>query len=427
MSLITKSSTHTTKYANQGKQHNLDRFLTDYNKAIWFYVNYLWHNKIQWTKDRFLDIQNNKFDTPTFISTTSIPYTTDLSARALKLASGEALAIIKSQTSKRQKQLYVLKKKMKEGDISGIKKLQSKIDSNPLTQPTKTRNASYANLDSNCCQYISTDNEFDGFLKLKCLGKKYGSIYLPVKMTRHSNKFKNTGYELITSWQIGSDTVKSRWQVDRQKSSGTKIIGADQGLVTCLSLSDGQATTTDIHGHDLNSIIKVMTRKKKGSKAFKRCQLHRTNYINWSINQLDLSNVKEFRLEKLHQMRKSSRSSRNIGHWTYTAINAQIMSRCEDMGVPLIEQSATYRSQRCSDCGWTQKSNRKGKEFICKSCGSIHDADINGALNHEADLYRLPYGLYQKKLNRKGFCWLETGIFDSNGQELIVPVVEEVK
>jgi len=90
-------------------------------------------------------------------------------------------------------------------------------------------------------------------------------------------------------------------------------------------------------------------------------------------------------------------------------------------GVRLVEQSATYRSQRCSGCGWTQKSNRKGKEFICHVCGECHDADINGALNHEADLYQLPFGLSQQKLNRSGFYWLESGIFDFAGQAITVP------
>jgi transcription elongation factor Elf1 len=190
---------------------------------------------------------------------------------------------------------------------------------------------------------------------------------------------------------------------------------------------DGQTTQKCPHGHDLKSIIERMGRKKYGSKAFKRCQSQRTNYINYSINRLNLNNASELRLEKLHQMRSGKRTSSVLNRWTYTQINAQIISRCEELGVPVKEQSSVYRSQRCSRCGWTQKSNRKGKEFICKSCGEKHDADINGALNHEADLYQLPFGFYKLSLNRSGFFWTTDGAYDEFGQVLTVPDVQNTK
>lgn len=426
MTKIIKSSQHTIKFANIGKQLILNEFLTEYNRVLWWFVDYLWENKIIWGNNKVLDIKNNKFNVPNFISTINIDLVTDLSARAVKLAAGEALSVIKSRTEKRKKQYYILAKKMSEGDKS-IKKLQSKIDSDPLTKPTKTQNNTVANLDSNCCKFIpNTSSKFNGWLKLSALGKKYEHIYIPIKFSKHSNQLAKKGYKMITSWQISNKTLFSKWEVEREKTAGNKILGADQGYVTCLSLSDGQTTGKDCHGHDLHSIINKLSQKKKGSKGFAKAQAHRTNYINWSINQLDLSDVKELRLEKLYQMRTGNNTGRKLGHWTYTQINTQITSRCGELGVPVIMQSASYRSQRCSDCGWTQKSNRKGKEFICKQCGSIHDADINGALNHEADLYQLPNGFWQEKYNIKGFYWNETELLTLSGAELIVPHLQNV-
>ena len=169
-----------------------------------------------------------------------------------------------------------------------------------------------------------------------------------------------------------------------------------------------------------------MTRKKKGSKGFKRAQAHRTNYINMVINQLNFTDVKELRLEKLRQMRTGVASSAIMIRWTYTQINAQVISRCEQLGVRVIEQSATYRSQRCSSCGWTHKASRVRKEFICTHCGIRLDADLNGAQNHEADLYQLPFAFWQLKLNSSGFCWNNNGIFNIAGQALTVPVVTKL-
>ena len=80
---------------------------------------------------------------------------------------------------------------------------------------------------------------------------------------------------------------------------------ADQGKNTCLSLSDGQVTKTNKHGYDLNSILDLMSKRVKGSKGFKRCQEHRKNYINWSINQLNFQDIKKINLERLKDVRRA--------------------------------------------------------------------------------------------------------------------------
>jgi transposase len=424
---IIKTSQHSTKFANTGKVDVLFEFLDEYEKIKWWFVDYLWVTKIKWGNNgQVLDVKNNQLDVPSFISTPNIPYTSELSARAIKSASSEALGIIKSRTKKRKSQLHVLAEHMRAGKVKDVKRLQSKIDSNPLTKPTATSTNATAALDSNCCHFAPSEStEFDGWLELKSLGKKYGKIIIPVNFTKHSNKLAKKGYQMMAVWQISKTVVASTWELEKPTSTGTKVIGADQGVTTCLSLSDSQTTGVCSHGHDLKSIIDKLARKKKGSKAFAKAQAHRTNYINWSISQLNLQDVKELRLEKLFQMRKGQNVGGKLSHWTYTQINAQIKSRCEELGVLVTEQSAVYRSQRCSDCGWTQKSNRKRKEFICKSCGHHIDADINGALNHEVDLYPLPFGFRQLNMNRKGFFWYETHLFDSTGQEITVPDVQK--
>lgn len=72
-----------------------------------------------------------------------------------------------------------------------------------------------------------------------------------------------------------------------------------------------------------------------------------------------------------------------------------------------------------------RKANRKKKEYSCKNCGLMLDADLNAALNHEIDLPSIPYALRQQELNRTGFFWKEEGFYDLVGQELTVPDIEE--
>ena len=426
MKKIIKASGHATKFANIGKQEMAIEFINDFNDAVWWLVDYLWNTRIQWG-NHVLDIKNNQFDVPSFISTTDIPIDTPLSARALQIAASAALGIVKARTTARRKQFYMLRKLMREGKYNELKRLQSKIDRNPLKPPKRHSVDAYIMLNSQCCEYIeSGTTSFDGFLKLKCLGKKYGVIYIPVKETRHSRSLANRNYQRMTSWQLAPNEVRSIWELEKPPvPTGDKVIGADQGVNKCVSLSDGQMTGACPHGHTLKSILSKMARKKPGSKAFNRAQEHRKNYVNYSIKQLNFAGVKEVRLEKLVQVRRGRKSSKLLSHWTYTEINAQMLSICIELGVPVILQDSQYRSQRCHDCGWTQKSNRKGEEFICRGCGCIADADVNGALNHEVDLYPLPFGFRQQNHNRRGFYWTPVGAYDSSGQELIVPVVIE--
>ena len=63
-------------------------------------------------------------------------------------------------------------------------------------------------------------------------------------------------------------------------------------------------------------------------------------------------------------------------------------------------------SQRCSQCGYTHKSNRKGKTFKCLHCDFIGDSDLNAASNHAIELFELPILVWQQHINRTtGFYW----------------------
>mgnify|MGYP006293131983 CR=1 FL=1 len=260
-----------------------------------------------------------------------------------------------------------------------------------------------------------TEGEFDGFLKIKSIFKDKSTIKIPIKHHKHARKIMDDGGSLMTSFLISNNFVNLRWQLpDVPKREDGKKIGCDQGYKDVLTCSDTQVTPkTDNHGHSLESIIAKLSRKKKGTKAFKRAQTHRQNFINWSINQLDLTNIKEIGLERVWNIRYKTRSSRIMSHWTNTLIRDKVEQVCEDNGVRLSHQSSTYRSQRCSGCGSVRKANRKGKVYTCKRCGLQMDADLNASLNHEVDLPEIPYALRKLKLNRgDGFLWTPDGFFE---------------
>lgn len=413
--------------------------MTEYELAVKYYVEYFWTSRVEWLgKDgtvKELDISSGKFDLPSFISTVgNEPQNTpNLSNRILKSASSQALGIVSSIITKRNKLEFKLNLSIQQGQVERSQKLQEKLDAFKLTKPDAT--IKVANLDSNTVQFIEksehTDEnfkEFDGFLKITSMSKTLGYIEIPVKFHRQVDKLTKRGYKQKTSWFVSQDEVSSTWEKPKPSKRETgKKLGADQGIKSCLTLSDGQVTGSCPHGHSLESIMWKLTRCQKGSKGFSRAQKHRTNYINWSIKQLNLEDVKEIGYENVVNIRKGQNTSKFMQTWTFTEIRTAIKRICEEEGVLLTEQGSIYRSQRCSSCGYVHKKNRNKKSFVCGHCGTSLDSDLNGALNHELELFDIPFSLLSMKLNMIGFYWLESGLYDLHGEEITVPRQENLR
>ena len=171
----------------------------------------------------------------------------------------------------------------------------------------------------------------------------------------------------------------------------------------------------------LNKVLDKLANKRKGSKAFKKAQDHRENHINWSVNQLNF-NMRRLNYEKVKWLRHKSSCSRKSSHWTYKLIDRKVERRCEEEDVLLNLDDSTYMSQRCSSCGLVLKSNRKGSTYFCKNCGYEDDADFNSSHNHQQELFKLPFGFRDLKLNIKGFFWRRDGVYGLDGEELSVPL-----
>lgn len=432
---LIRTAQHTTKFSNTGKLDVLRTFLSEYQLAVQYYVDYFWTTKVEWSLNdgstKTLDVANEKFDLPNFISTTDNEpkNTPNLSSRIIKSAAGQALGIVGSVIAKRNKLAFKLNVATAKGDLQRVTKLREQLDKFKLTKPDAK--ITTANLDSNTLEFIVVDEngesfkEFNGFLKITSMSKTLGFIEIPVKFHRQVKNLQKRGYIQKTTWFVSIDKVCSTWEKPKstKKTSGRKV-GADQGIKTCLTLSDGQSTSKCNHGHSLESIMQKLSRCKKGSNGFKRAQEHRTNYINWSIKQLNLDDINEIGYENVKNIRYKQNTSNFMKSWTFTTIRTAVERRCDEEGVLLTQQSSIYRSQRCSSCGFVHKKSRNKKQFTCTQCGHCLDADLNGALNHEVELPDIPYILLSRKLNVSGFYWLESGLYSIDGEEITVPQQE---
>lgn len=405
-----RTSKHILKFSNSKKKSFLLELLTEYRRVGTLIIDEIWQNGYN-----EFNIKQDKLNLDRFLDYREFSIDTKLSARILRSLVDQIRGYICAATEKRRRLLWLQEKLASEGKC--IKKLSKKLSQLKVVKPNFVN--AKLELNSNNIDF-QQGVLFDYFIRLKSLGI-YKSIRLPIKHTKVSLKWLKKG-KLLNGLLIDEQNVYLRFKVENKTKESGIIVGADQGQKDILTFSNGAKTPKiDKHGHSLGSIINKMARKKKGSKAFKRVQSHRKNFVNWSINQLNFVGVREIRLEKIWNIRYKKRCSRKMSHWSNPEIRDKLKAKAEEQEVLVTEQSSTYRSQRCCNCGLVRKANRKGKLYSCKSCGAQSDADWNAAKNHEYDLPEISWSLRSLRKNLDpGFLWLESGIFNVDGSELTV-------
>ena len=407
MILSTKCS---LKFGNQGKLNSLSTVMNEHLAVTQQFIDILW----ELPKPAAMPPKEITDQVQTW-----------LSARMKQVAAKQASAIVRGTKAKTQRRQWKISQLHKQGiQSSKLQKLTAKaILSKPLVSSLA------AELDDRFVKVdLANSTSFDGWLTLTCLGNKL-KLQLPFKKTKHFLKLESQG-AMLKGCRLAKSTVSFNFELPDQpkKTSGTTI-GVDIGYLDAWVASDGQKAMTDKHHWTLGKIIDKLSRKTKGSKGFQRAEAHRTNYINWSINQLNLDEVAILRLENIRQMRTGKRTNRKLSHWVYADLFRKLETVANRQGVLVERIPQAFTSQRCSACGWTRKANRRGKVFCCKNCGFTCDADMNAALNISLDLPSIWQERQQRK-NLIGFYWLVTAKPNGStgvGQECIVPDVVGAK
>ena len=385
-----RSSKLSTKFSNAEKREKINLFIDEYQSVVKQFIELLWKES---------DIRSLL---PKEITSKVSSW---LSARAIQCAGKQASGIVRGARQKQKQRLWKINDFNKRGMFKKARVLQKKYDETKVSMPV---------IDGVCPElderFVKQDfqntTSFDGWITLTSLGNR-SKIPVPVRQTRHFNGINGTklkGIRLSKKWIAFNFSIP-----DIEKRTEGSILGIDIGKTTALSCSNGITSKEDIHGWTLNKIIDKLSQKKKGSKAFEHAQTHRTNHVNWTVNQLNFNGVKQINIERIRYLRKGVRTNRKLSHWTYTEIFGKLKSKSEELGVQVNELNPTYTSQRCSVCGWVRRDNRRGKLFKCKSCGHTQDADLNASSNISLNLPSISKAERLKHKNRTGFYWIVSG------------------
>lgn len=394
-----KSTKTSLKFSNREKHEQIKTFIAEYRRVTELFIDVLWELE---TIPKFITKELSE------------GIDTWLSARTIQCIGKQASGIVRGTRKKQEKRIFIYNKLIKNDELKKARRLKMIIDKVKITKPEI--NSLEPELDSRFIK-IDLDNNtsFDGWLTISSIGNKQ-KIVIPFKKTKHFNRISHNSI-MTSGVRLSNKNITFMFESNTPTKKETGItIGLDIGQTTILSCSNGVQVEVDAHGHSYKSICDTLSRKKKGSKGFLKAQNHRTNFIGWSINQLDLQDIKQVNRENIKYMRYGKRSSKSLTHWNYKELLDKLDSKLVDSGVQINKIDPTYTSQRCSKCGWVRKGNRKGKAFKCDRCGFAADADLNASLNLSFEL--VPIGKQQrlKKSNIQGFYWL------SEEQAPIVPV-----
>jgi putative transposase len=402
-----RSTKCTLKYSNTNKLDKLHLIISEYRNVIGMAIDILWEydDKIPMFMPKEI--------------TSQLASQSWLSARAIQCAGKQASGIVRGCKKKQSKRLYMINKLISDGRHKQARKLQAIYNKTKISKPDP--NNVEPELDSRFIKINIDNNEtsFDGWVMLSSIGNKV-KLNIPFKGHKHFNRLINNGFSIKKGIRLSKKNITFMFEKDVPQVEDGTTLGIDIGQKTTLSCSNGQMIDVDNHGHNYQSICKKLSRKKKGSNSFKRTEKQRSNYIGWCINQLNLTNVSFVNRENIKYLRKYRRVSRSLSHWNYGELFEKLDQKLVENCVQINKLSPTYTSQRCSQCGWVRKRNRKGKQFKCDKCNFCMDSDLNASMN--LSLYLKPIGKKERLLhkNRIGFYW------NVAGQELIVSDTQKI-
>lgn len=400
-----RSANHSMKFSNFMKSERISLFISEYKKAVFKYIEWMWNHGFEWKPGRICDIQNEMYDVPSMISTTSIRFETRLSGRALKCAATQACGIVAGCFKRRSKDLLI-KQKCISASNPVPPRMQERLNT-VISMPTEKELVVNPELNSICVSVEDGRNSFEKWVEFHSLfndarGEK---ICIPIKLTKMDRKYESG--KILNSILLSINGITLRYELEIKKSVGTKIIGIDQGIKTCITTSDGKTTKKNAHNHDLEYCIRRISRTKRGSKNNKRAIIERDNIIGYAVNQIDFTELKEIRYEKHFDTKRGKRLSRQLTHFSNPVLQNRIERKAIENGVRFSIVENSFNSQRCCVCGWTQKANRNAKRFHCRKCGYENDADLNAAKNilNRPFLTNLPFSSVPKGANIQGFFW----------------------
>ena len=236
-----------------------------------------------------------------------------------------------------------------------------------------------------------------GWIPFKKVAIKYADGY--VQYSKH--QFKLWDSYGLSKYQVKTGSFvedsRGRWyiclvvdSVKQENTVATKAIGIDLGLKDIATCSDGIVVSNPkfYRKYEQKLGIAQRAKNKKRVRALhakiancRKDRLHKASTMLVKNNALIVvGNLSAKKLVKT----KMAKSVLDTG---FSALKTMLKYKCENAGVLFEEVNEAYTTQTCSCCGEITANSPKGRsglgirEWNCMECGTLHDRDINSAIN----------------------------------------------
>lgn len=129
-------------------------------------------------------------------------------------------------------------------------------------------------------------------------------------------------------------------------------------------------------GHGRSKKLKALQKYKDKEANYVQTYNHMISkrVVDFAIK----NNAKYINIEDLNGFDKKSKILRN---WSYYQLQNDIKYKARLNGIEVRFINPYLTSQTCSKCGNFEEEQRDGRQFECKKCGYVENADFNAARN----------------------------------------------